>query len=89
MNMTRAVLLPPICGPQLIPETENKAGALQALVAGFAGGDTGAVFAANDESAFDELRNYGDTFCPIKDLLRHRFIGSGGTDVVDGFCSPP
>src|SRR5579871_1758799 len=28
MNITRSVLLPPICGPQLIPETENGAGAL-------------------------------------------------------------
>src|SRR5436309_12711188 len=29
MNINRSVLLPPICGPQLIPETENGAGALQ------------------------------------------------------------
>src|SRR6266576_2035277 len=29
MNIIRSVLLPPICGPQLMPETENGAGALQ------------------------------------------------------------
>src|SRR5579864_3951107 len=28
MNIMRSVLLPPICGPQLMPETENGAGAL-------------------------------------------------------------
>src|ERR1700740_898759 len=33
MNITRSVLLPPICGPQLIPETEKGAGALQELLA--------------------------------------------------------
>src|SRR5579862_2462858 len=31
MNIIKSVLLPPICGPQLIPETENGAGALQSL----------------------------------------------------------
>src|ERR1700746_1909664 len=29
MNIIRSVLLPPICGPQLTPETENGAGGLQ------------------------------------------------------------
>src|SRR5437764_3514235 len=33
MNIMRSVLLPPICGPQLTPETENGAGALQVLLA--------------------------------------------------------
>src|SRR5579872_1818434 len=28
-NITRSVLLPPICGPQLTPETANGAGELQ------------------------------------------------------------
>src|SRR5437868_2588137 len=30
MNITRSVVLPPICGPQLMPEISNGAGALQA-----------------------------------------------------------
>src|SRR5579863_2556004 len=34
MNIIRSVLLPPICGPQLTPETENGAGALQLLLLG-------------------------------------------------------
>src|SRR5205823_5447918 len=29
MNIIRPVLFPPICGPQLMPETENGAGELQ------------------------------------------------------------
>src|SRR5436190_7442164 len=29
MNISKSLLLPPICGPQLMPETENGAGALQ------------------------------------------------------------
>src|SRR5207248_4303548 len=33
MNIMRSVLLPPICGPQLIPLTSNGAGALHWLVA--------------------------------------------------------
>src|ERR1041385_6404761 len=32
MNIMRSVLLPPICGPQLMPDTSNGAGELQALV---------------------------------------------------------
>src|SRR5262252_10679384 len=31
MNIIRSVLLPPICGPQLMPETENGAGGLHRL----------------------------------------------------------
>src|SRR5215468_5686619 len=33
MNIIRSVLFPPICGPQLTPDTENGAGALQRLFA--------------------------------------------------------
>jgi len=29
MNITKSVVLPPICGPQLMPEISNGAGALQ------------------------------------------------------------
>src|SRR5579859_1918131 len=32
MNIIRSLLLPPICGPQLMPDTENGAGALHAFV---------------------------------------------------------
>ena len=32
MNISKSLLLPPICGPQLMPETENGAGALQLFV---------------------------------------------------------
>src|SRR5437764_8714086 len=29
MNISKSVLFPPICGPQLMPDTENGAGGLQ------------------------------------------------------------